>query len=77
MAVVFFGLGEDREGWEWLGRVEDGKITADSTGELRETIEPAYDLADEQYLSRALNNHYLNAIVVDDETFTEPNNGEA
>ena len=77
MAVVFFGLREDRKGWELIGRVEDGEITEDPTGELRETIEPAYDLGDEQYLSRALNNHYLNAIVVDDEESTEGNDGEA
>lgn len=62
MALLIFGLNEERDGWDVLGKIADGEIVEDPTGELEATIEGAYDLDDEDHLRRALNNHYINAV---------------
>ncbi|MBV0901410.1 hypothetical protein [Haloarcula salina] len=62
MALLFLGLNEDRDGWDVLGKIADGEIVEDPTGELEATVKGAYDLDDEGHLRRAFNNHYINAV---------------
>ncbi|ELZ94779.1 hypothetical protein C440_06882 [Haloferax mucosum ATCC BAA-1512] len=62
MALRIFGLNEERDGWDVLGKIADGEIVEDPTGELGATIKGEYDLDDENHLRRALNNHYINAV---------------
>jgi len=62
VALLFLGLNEDRDGWDVLGKIIDGEIVKDPTGELEETVKGAYDLDDEDHLRRAFNNHYINAV---------------
>ncbi|MXV64434.1 hypothetical protein GS429_20655 [Natronorubrum sp. JWXQ-INN-674] len=64
MALVFLGLNDEREGWERIGKVNDGEIIEDPTGELEATIQGVYDLEDEERLKRIFNNHYINAVPV-------------
>ncbi|AKU08295.1 hypothetical protein [Haloferax gibbonsii] len=62
MALLFLGLSEDRDGWDVLGKIADGEIIEDPTGELEATVKGAYDLDDEERLREAFNNHYINAV---------------
>lgn len=67
MALLFLGLNEDRDGWDVLGRIVDGKIIEDPTGELEATVQGAYDLDDEERLREIFNNHYINAVPLEDD----------
>ncbi|KAB1193359.1 hypothetical protein GJR96_07845 [Haloferax sp. MBLA0076] len=62
MALLFLGLNEDRDGWDVLGKIADGEIIEDPTGELEATLKGAYDLDDEVRLREVFNNHYINAV---------------
>lgn len=62
VALVFLGLGDDQESWERIGRIANGEIIEDPTGELESTVKPSYDLRDEEKLEEVFNNHYINAI---------------
>lgn len=66
MALVFLGLGDDGESWERIGKVANGKIGEDPTGELEATVKEIYNLEDEGKLRKIFNNHYINAIPVVD-----------
>jgi hypothetical protein len=62
VALLFLGLNEERDGWDALGKIADGEIVEDPTGELEATVQGAYDLEDEDRLRQAFNNHYINAV---------------
>ena len=64
MGLVFLGLDDEGEGWERIGKINDGKITEDPTGELEATIQDVYDLENEDRLRQIFNNHYINAVPV-------------
>ncbi|WP_082220671.1 hypothetical protein [Haloferax gibbonsii] len=67
MALLFIGLNEDRDDWDVLGKIVDGAIIEDPTGELEATVKGAYDLDDEERLRVAFNNHYINAVPLAEE----------
>lgn len=71
MALVFLGLNDEREGWERIGKVNDGEIIEDPTGELEATVQNVYDLEDENRLRQVFNNHYINAVPVIEESRRE------
>lgn len=67
MGVLFVGLNDKQDGWEYVGVVEDGAIADDPTGELTATLEGS-DLTDEEHLCRRFNGVYLNAVLVESDT---------
>lgn len=64
MALLFLGLNREQDGWETIGKIVDGQIVEDPTGEIEATVKDAYDLENEEQLRRAFNNHYINAVPV-------------
>lgn len=66
MTVLFLGLNDDGDGWEKLGYVEDGEIREDPTGDLEHLLDGLPYLDDEQRLTRHFNNHYVNAVIVEE-----------
>jgi hypothetical protein len=64
--LIFYQINDNKDGWEELGRIKDGEVISDETGYFEEIIEDQLHLSEER-LARSYNNHYINAIVVDDE----------
>jgi len=64
MALIFLGLNEERTGWERIGKIANGEIIEDPTGELEATVQGIYDLENEKRMEQVFNNHYINAVPV-------------
>ena len=64
--LIFYRLNENKDGWYEAGRIKDGEIISDETGSIEYLLEGKSHYP-EEYLAKQFNNHYINAVLVEDD----------
>ena len=64
--LIFYKIDDEGAGWHEVGRIKDGEVISDETGHFEEWIGDQCERPEED-LARVYNNHYINAIVVEEE----------
>lgn len=63
--LVFYQLNDNKDGWEEFGRINDGDVIEDVTGDFDDWIGEKRHYP-EEHLARQYSNHYVNAVLVEE-----------
>lgn len=66
--LIFYQISrdEDSPGWHEIGRIKDGEIIEDETGDFEDWIGEQRHYP-EEHLARQYDNHYINAVLIEED----------
>jgi hypothetical protein len=64
--LIFYELNDNKDGWEEVGRIKDNQVISEGVEGFERWMRDQKHLPEEM-LARRYNNHYVNAVLVEEE----------